>query len=339
MSMKRITLDDVARIAGVSRATVSRVMNDHINIREEVRNRVKQVIAETGYHPHLAARSLASNRSNILGLVVPSTVQIVFTDPYFPLLIQGITQACNANHYTLSLFLFHTVEEEHYAIERIVGAGLIDGLIITADTKDETLIAHLLEQEKPFVQIGRPQKLDRISFVDVDNVGGSYSAVKHLIEIGYHRIATIATRKNTAGQDRLTGYRQALTDHGEAVDNNLIVFGDYSEESGYLAMKQLLSRNPDAVFVGSDTMALGALRAIQEAGISVPNDVALASFDDLPATARTNPPITTVRQPIKRSGMVAVETLFDILQSDIHPPRHIILPTELIVRSSSIKRR
>ena len=334
--MKRLTLEEIGKIAGVSRATVSRVINNHPNIRPEVRDRVKKVIAETGYQPNLAARSLASNESKILGLIMPSILQSAFTDPYYPRLIQGISKACNENDYTVSLFLFQTQEEEQRTIKRIIGNGMVDGLIVTADTTSNPFVPTLRKFNVPFVQIGRPIEKDAntVSFVDVDNVAGGYLATLHLIQQGYKRIGQIATALNTAGMDRDAGYQRALAERGFKVDKDLIVFGDFSEASGYEAMKLLLEQKPDAVFVQSDTMAMGVLKAIRDAGLCVPQDIAIVSFDDLPTSATAEPPLTSIRQPIQRTGALAVETLIDILKTSSEPPRHIVLPVELVIRSS-----
>jgi LacI family transcriptional regulator len=332
--MKKLTLEEIGKMAGVSRATVSRVVNSYPHIRPEVRERVERIIAETGYQPNLLARSLASDRSNIIGLVIPSAAQAVFADPYFPILIQGITQVCNANSLTLSLFLFHSREEEQRAIRSISGTGLLDALIITADRKNASFIPMLRESHVPFVLIGRPEQRSQISYIDTDNVTGAKMATDHLIQLGYRRIATIATEQNTAGDDRYTGYVDALRFSGIAVDENLIEFADFSMESGYKAMKRLLQYEPDAVFVTSDTMALGALHAIREARLRIPDDIAMVGFDDLPPAVQAEPPLTTVRHPIKEAGAGAVEMLIDVMNNGSKPPRRKILPTKLIVRAS-----
>jgi LacI family transcriptional regulator len=334
--MKRLTLEEIGEIAGVSRATVSRVINNHPNIRPEVRERVKKVIAETGYQPNLAARSLASNESKILGLIMPSILQSAFTDPYYPRLVQGISRACNENDYTVSLFLFQTEEEEERMIQRIAGNGLIGGLIVTADTFHNPFVHKLQEYQIPFVQIGRPRDEDanRISFVDVDNEAGSYLATLHLIQQGYERIAEIATAHNTAGMDRDAGYRRALSERRFPIDSNLIVYGDFSEKSGYRAMKELLPHKPDAIFIQSDAMSQGAMKALREAGLRVPDDIAIVSFDDLPLAMNAEPPLTAIRQPILHVGALAVETLIDMLKTSTEPPRHIILPVELVIRAT-----
>lgn len=335
--MKRWTLEEIGKLAGVSRSTVSRVINNHPSIRPHVRARVEKVIAETGYQPNSAARSLASNRSRIIGLLMPSVLQSAFTDPYYPRVIQAISHACNENDYTVSLFLSQTVEEEEKMIRRIVGGGLIDGLIVTADTIDTPFVPTIQRLGIPFVQIGRPheQSAEQISYIDVDNYAGAHQATSHLIQQGHTRIAQIATVHNSAGFDRDRGYRHALSERGIAIDEDLIELADFSEASGYNAMKALLPKAPDAVFVQSDKMAIGALRALREADVRVPEDIAIVGFDDLPVATMGEIELTTVRQPIYRTGVMAVETLLDILNTSMEPARHIVLPVELVIRASS----
>jgi LacI family transcriptional regulator len=333
--MKRLTLEEVGKLAGVSRATVSRVINTPENVSPELRARVQRVIAETGYQPNLAARSLVSRRSNIIGLFIPSVARILFTDPYFFVLIHGVSQACNAHAYTLSLFIIHSREEEQQVYQNATGTSLIDGLIIKTEHTDDPYIARLLSQRIPFVYIGRPREPAHVNFVDADNVGGAALAVTHLLQLGRQRIATILPNQKLAvGPDRLAGYTSALEQHGHAVDERLIAYGDFSRRSGYRAMWQLLAHRPDAVFVASDMMALGAIQAIRAAGLRIPDDIALVGFDDLPHAATADPPLTTIRQPITRTGTVATQTLFDILDRTPETPQHIILPVELVIRAS-----
>jgi LacI family transcriptional regulator len=333
--MGKLTLEQIADLSGVSRSTVSRVINNHPSVRPEVRERVREVIAETGYHPDPAARSLASRRSGIIGLVIPRAVQSLFTDPYYPRLMQGIAQACNANDYTLSLFLFHTEDDERKLHPRVLRNQLVDGVILTGSTITDPLVPQLIDNQVPFVMVGRPYEGRDISFVDADNVIGAYTATSHLIRLGYGRIAAIAgPLSTTVGIDRRQGYLDALNDRDRSIDEALIVEGDFTEAGGYAAMQRLLSHRPDAVFIASDTMAFGALRALRDAGFSVPDDVALVGFDDLPTAGLSDPPLTTIRQPIRRIGAQAVETLIDMLTNGAQPPRRITLSTELVIRSS-----
>ncbi len=332
--MNKLTLEQIGELAGVSRSTVSRVINDHPNVSPEVRERVRRMIAETGYHPDPAARSLAGQQSGLIGLVIPLAVHSLFENPYFLRLIQGISQACNTHDYTLSLFLFHSREEEAKLYPKISRSKLFDGVIVTASRSGHPLIPKLLSDEVPFVLQGWHDD-PRVSFVDVDNVAGAHTAVAHLVRLGYSRIATITgSLDSPAAVARKQGYLNALRDRGVPIDESLIVIGDFTEISGYEAMRRLLPQKPDAVFVASDMMALGALRALREAGITVPDDVALVGYDDLPQAATADPPLTTIRQPIQRFGILAVEILVDILNNGLEPPRRIVMPTELVIRAS-----
>lgn len=334
----KLTLEKIGALAGVSRATVSRVINHHPNIREEVRQRVMQVIAETGYQPNQAARSLASNRTGLLGLVIPQVIQALFTDLYYPRLIQGISQACNESGQTLALFIFHTEEEEQQLTAQVMRQGFLDGLII-AGMHFGAPLNQLLLSEKPVLVIGEPLDFPQASFVDVDNRLGAYTAVSHLISLGHQRIATITGRLDmAAGQQRRQGYLDAITAHNRPSDEALIVAGDFEQDKAYQGTLELLPHQPDAIFVASDSMALSALRALADAGLQVPRDVAVVGYDDLAsegtAVPLINPPLTTIRQPIHRMGVQAVATLLDLIKNPQAPPRRVILPTELIIRQS-----
>ena len=333
--MPNLTLEDIAKQAGVSRSTVSRVVNDDPNVNESVRKRVKQVILSTGYHPHAAARMLASHRSWMIGLVLPRTVSNFFIDPYFPRLTQGVAQACNQHNYTLGLFLLETMDDEKRIFPLISRKGLLDGILLQTAQSGDKLINRLISSDFPVVIAGRPFNANGISYIDVDNVKASHEAVCHLIQLGYKRIGTITGFLNgTVGIDRKEGYLKAIIEQGLDVDENLIAEGDFTEESGYKTMKQLLPYKPDAIFAASDTMAIGAMRAVREAGLSVPTDIAFVGFDDLPVASLSDFKLTTVRQPIIQFGAKAVEILIDLIENGIKPSRRIIMDTELVIRDS-----
>lgn len=332
--MTSLTLESIAELAGVSRSTVSRVVNNHENVRPEVRERVLAVIEETGYQPNQAARSLAGRRTNVIGLVIAEPAQALFSDPFFPQLIQGITQSCNALDLTLSLFLFHTKEEEANLYPKIINNKLFDGLIITGSHVDDPLIPQFVQSTMPFVIVGYNES-PKVNFIDSDNLAGAHTAVTHLIRLGYQKIGHITGHLNNRGAiDRRKGYINALRDRSRTIDESLIEVGDYTEASAYEAMHRLINKNVDAVFVASDTMAMGALRALREKDIPVPEQVAIVGFDDLPHARLANPPLSTIRQPIRRVGKLAVDTLMDILENGTNPARRIVLPTELIIRDS-----
>jgi LacI family transcriptional regulator len=334
--MKRLTLEGIAELAGVSRATVSRVVNDHPNVSDRVRARVQQVIAQTGYEQNRAARSLVSKRSNMIGLFIPLVGQSeLFADPYYGKLIKGIAHECNTLNYILTLLIFDSRDAERTMFANVVNSAFLDGYIITASTLNNPFTAMLRQRQIPFVMVGRAADGEAICSVDADNIGGAYLATSHLIRTGYRRIAFVAPELNTAvGQDRLAGYRQAHRERGMGVDEALIVEGDFTFAGGVNAMRQLLPHQPDAVFGGSDLMALGAIQAVHDAGLRVPEDIAVMGFDDFPNAATATPPLTTIRQPVEQSGGIAVRTLIDNINIKDANPRRTILPVELVIRKS-----
>jgi LacI family transcriptional regulator len=328
------TLEQIAEQAGVSRSTVSRVMNDHPSVDDDTRARVLSVAERLNYQPNIAARSLAAGRTRILGLVIPMGVSALFTDPYFPLLIQGISSACSANDHSVMLWIAEP-EYERRTIRQALQGGMIDGVILASALMDDPMLEALRKRGLPFILVGRHPSDDHLSYVDVDNKSAARDMVSYLLRLGYERVATITGPKNMiAGADRLQGYLTALKERRVAPDAHLIVEADFTEEGGYIAMQRLLPFVPDAVFAASDAMALGALRALRDAGKRVPDDIAVTGFDDVPFAARTDPALTTVRQPIQPMGALAAETLINMISHPDGQPHRVLLPTELIIRAS-----
>ena len=335
--MSGLTLEDIARQAGVSRSTASRVVNAHPSVRSDVRERVNRVILETGYHPNAAARTLASQRSAMIGLVIPRSVNSFFTDPFFPYLIQGITQACNLYDYTLGLFVVGSKEDEEQVFPRVSRKGLLDGIIMQSGVAGDPLFNRLADVGIPLVVVGRPHTTKNVNYVDVDNVRASFTAVEHLIQLGRQRIATITgPLDHCESMDRRAGYIQALEHYRMPVEDALIAEADFTGSGAYKAMKALLAVSPDAVFAASDDMAFGAIQAIQEAGLRVPEDIAIVGFDDLPSnTIHSGIKLTTIHQPVIQFGAKTVELLIDIIEKGVMPARRVIMDTELIIRDTS----
>jgi LacI family transcriptional regulator len=329
-----LTLEDIARKCGVSRSTVSRVINGEANVSPDTRKRVEELIHQINFQPNLAARGLAAGKTRVLGVVIPMGITAIFTDPFFPLLIQGVSITCNSSDYSVMLWL-DDPEYERRTIRQILYNGLVDGVIIASNLMDDPIVLALNEGKLPYVLVGRSPSNKKVNFIDVDNYGGSRKAVQHLLGLGRRRIGHIAGPHNLiAGLDRYQGYLSALYEGGIFPDPTLVVEGDFTDFGGYAAVQRLLPHHPDAIFAASDAMANGALRALIEAGVCVPQDISLVGFDDIPFASRTIPPLTTVRQPIQRVGSLAAEALIEVIKHPEMQPRQVILPTDLIIRGS-----
>ena len=329
------TLEEIAKLAHTSRSTVSRVINADPNVRESTRQRIQEVITGLNYQPNQAARSLAGGHTHILGLVIPTGVASVFTDPYFPTLILGLSSACQEHDYSILLWLAEP-EYERRTVMQVLQNGFIDGIIISSMSIDEKIVEALIASELPFILIGHHPQHPEISFVDVENQVGAWKAVSHLLSLGRRRIAHLSGPLNTiVGIDRQKGYQAALKDYGIPVDPHLTLEGNFSEEEGYRLTRSFLPYQPDAIFAASDAMALGAIRCLHELSIPVPQQIAVVGFDDLPFAARSQPTLTTIRQPITQTGAAAVESLIARIEDpDQAGPSQILLPTELVIRQS-----
>ena len=328
------TLEEIAKLSYVSRSTVSRVINDDPHVRTETREKVQQVIQQLNYQPNAVARSLAAGHTQILGLIVPAGIATTFEDPFFPTFIRGVTYACNAHNYSLMLWLAD-VEYERRMINQIVRNGFLDGMILSSIHLPNEIVDALSASEMPFVVVGQLQPQIDNHYVDVENYRGAKEVVAHLLRLGYQRIVTISGPMDTVtAQHRRQGYIDALHSRAIIVDPALEIEGDFTEPSGYYAMERLLLQQPDAVFAANDLMAMGAMRAIRDQGLRIPEDIAIVGFDDVPASANTDPPLTTVRQPSHQMGVVAAEILIDVLKHGESYLHRVILPTELVVRES-----
>lgn len=326
-------IDDLAELSGVSRATVSRVLNGG-SVSEKTRRRVEAVLGETNYRPNLAARSLASGRSNVVGVVMHIDPHLLFQDPYFGSLMQGMSTALADRSAGMMLWLGNRSKEE--TLGTILSMGILEGVVVTANGLDDPLVDGLLASSLPTVLVGH-RKADRsASYVDVDNVHAADAMTAHLISIGRRRIGYITgAPRNVAAVDRLAGYRRAMQRAGLATDD-LVVEGDFNAASGVTCAARLLDTGVDAIFAANDSTALGALETIRGRGLRVPEDVALAGFDDLEFAVQLDPPLTTVRQGVRQQGEEAVSNLFQLIEDPTGSPRRVLLPTELVIRQSTV---
>ncbi|OGO55489.1 MAG: LacI family transcriptional regulator [Chloroflexi bacterium RBG_16_70_13] len=332
-----VTLDAVARVAGVSRATVSRVVNGNPKVGEEAKRQVERAIERLGYVPNPAARSLVTRRSDSIGVVIPEPPGMLFGDPFFPRLLRGISAELSARNLQLVLLMPQSPAEEP-RVERYLTAGHVDGALLVSLHGEDAMPAALAARGIPVVVGGRPPGGEGVSYVDVDNVGGARSAVAHLIRAGRRVIATIGGPPDmSAGIDRLEGYRQGLTGGGLVVEPSLQVAADFTQEGGAEAMRRILAARPDvdAVFAASDLMAAGAMQVLRAADRRVPEDVSIVGFDDSSIAATAEPPLTSVRQPIEEMGREMVRLLLEQASRPGSVPRKVILATQLVRRRSS----
>lgn len=330
------TLEAVARVANVSRATVSRVVNGDRRVRDETRSAVEAAVRDLDYVPNRAARSLVTKRSGSVGVVIPEPTAQLFGDPFFPRVLRGISEALAEEELQLVL-LMPEVRADEVRVEGYLAAGHVDGVLLISLHGSDPLPEDLRARGIPVVVGGRPPSAG-ITYVDVDNQRGAGMAVQHLLANGRRRVATIAGPQDMpAGADRLAGYHEALGTAGLPVDERLVEIADFSLEGGRSAMERLLARAPgvDALFVASDLMAMGALATLQAAGRRVPEDVAVVGFDDSPLAAQAHPPLSSVRQPIEEMGREMARLLNRMIASRDRAARRVILATELVVRASS----
>lgn len=328
------TLEMVAALAGVSRSTVSRVINDSPKVTPEALAAVNAAIEQLGYVPNRAARSLASRRTQAIALVIPENTAKFFADPYFASVIQGAAMRLAATDYTLTLLIASETDPEK--TRRYLQAGNVDGaLILSHHSDDRSYVA--LSRTLPVVFGGRPANADGgvvPVYVDVDNTSAAHSVTELLIASGRKRIATIAGPTNmTAGLDRLEGWQAALTDAGLPTD--LVEYGDFTPASGAAAMERLLDRSEsiDGLFAASAQMADGAMSVLRQRGLVVPRDLGVVTFDDDYFAERATPSLTTVNQDEGEVGRTMAELLMRSIEGE-DVPRVTMMPTRLINRRS-----
>lgn len=330
---RRPTIRDVADVAGVSHGTVSRVINGGKWVSEDARAAVEDAIRTTGYTVSHAARSLATGRAGSVAFLLTEPQHLLFADPTFALLLRGATEALAQRDMTLVLLIAE--DPSQYAnIERYVRAGHVDGVLLVSSHESNPLLASLTEAGVPTVCSGVPLG-DRahVPTVSVDEEASARAMTRHLLDGGYERIAVITGPDDTpGGRFRLVGFRDEM---GSAFDPALVEQDVYSSDAGAAAMTRLLERAPDidAVFAASDVMAVGAIAALRKAGRRVPEDVAVAGFDDSGLAATTDPPLTTMRQPWAEISSRMVEILLDSINGIERDP--VTLPTTLVIRDSA----
>jgi LacI family transcriptional regulator len=332
--MGKVTIRDVAAAAGVSYQTVSRVINDRPDVAEETRRRVWQVIEELDYQPSAIARGLVSKKTYTLGLITAD-----FSDYFFTQVIVGAEVEARKHGYFFMLCSTERNPDDEPEYLRLLTERQVDGILFARPSteQDSRHIVSLLRRGVSLVTTAYHVPGESLTVVDVDNVDGGIRATRCLIEAGRTRIGMITGPPDwKSAKDRGQGYRLALEGAGIAFNEAFVEHGDWSYESGYEAAQRLVEKAPGitALFAQNDRMAIGAMRALREAGREIPADVAVVGFDDIPAAAHSHPPLTTIRQPMQQVGEIATRMLIELIDNPDVEREEVLLKTELVRRGS-----
>lgn len=330
-----MNLEDIAKLAQVSRSTVSRVVNDDPRVSEAVRARVKAVIAANNYHPNAAARTLASRRSRVIGLLIPEVASKIFSDPWFPVQIQGCMDGCQEQDLSLMLLMESSSDPDaaNRLIERTLRGRHLDGVVVATSLIDTSSSILLGERDFPHVVVGRAPELNT-SWVDIDNNKAAYDATRHLLAHGRKRAAMVAGPPSiVAAIDRIHGFRRAAAACGVPAT---VQHASYDQREAYNVALSLLSGDdpPDAIFAGSDVMAIGIIQAARNLNIDIPRNLGVMGFDDIEPHRVSQLGISNVRQPARELGRRAVELLNERITDPLREHAHEWLPTELMIRTS-----
>ncbi|WP_040951953.1 LacI family DNA-binding transcriptional regulator [Gorillibacterium massiliense] len=335
-----VTIKDVAKIAGVSPSTVSRVISNHPRISKETSKKIRAIMEEMGYHPNLMAKSLVSKTTNSICIILPKSAEELFSNLFFMELIRGIVTQANRACFDVMITSGGNEKEEVSAVSRLFNGRRVDGAILLYSRKDDPVIDFLQENGHPFVLVGRSEKYPDLLSVDTDNVKAAYDATRHLISMGHERIGFVNGPQNLIlSQDRLSGYQKAMQDANLEMRSEWIVEGDFLQESGYRAMSFFMNlpNRPTALVVVDDIVAFGVLRGLRESNFKVPEDICMVSFNNIPLSELSDPPLSSVDIGIYHLGYTASQILIQSIQTGeaMHQNRYII-PHHLRVRESSM---
>ncbi len=337
--VNRITITDIAEMAGVSVATVSRVVNNSPGVSEQNRERISKLIDEVGYHPNFTARNLVRQSTRTIAVINMQTLGQLHAQPASGRMLQGVESVLTSNGYRCTILSRDEFAKDMSEL-RLVKGGSVDGILLNGAKLNDPLALALTESKFPFVIMGRAIGLVNSHYVDIDNVFGAYSAVEALIRHGHERIAHVCGSQQTnLGVERLEGYRRALLDAGLEYNENLVINAGLSRQDAYRSMRRFFESTPEkawptAIFVFNDFFAIPVIRALLDMGLCVPDHISVIGFDDDEASQYLNPPLASVRAPIYEMGMKAAEMLLRLVNGDHVDSPQLILKTEVVERDS-----
>ena len=333
-----VTIKDVAKAANVAPSTVSRVIADSPRISEKTKRKVRQVMKELGYHPNFIARSLASQSTNVIGIVFPASGNMAFQNPFYSEVLRGISEGVHQKHYGIQLTTGATEDEIYEDVVRMVQGRRVDGVIMLYSKINDKVIRYLREKEFPFVVIGKPyDDPEQITHIDNDNITAAKEATKHLLNLGHRRIGFIGGGKDLmVTVTRLEGYKKALEEYNIPIREDYIIHEEFLLSGGKHGVLEIMSAKepPTALVVADDIMAMGVLRTLHLMGYDIPNSISVISFNNTLFSELSSPPLTTVDINILHLGIEAVKNLLAIIENPKEPTKRVIIPHKIIVRSS-----
>jgi DNA-binding LacI/PurR family transcriptional regulator len=333
-----VTIKDVAKLANVAPSTVSRVIANSSRISDKTKEKVREAMDQLGYHPNFIARSLASQSTQAIGLVMPSSTDKVFQNPFFPTVLRGISEGANERQYALHMTTGKTETEIYDGVVQMVQGGRVDGVVLLYSKVEDKILTYLQEREFPFVVIGKPFKnVEEITHVDNDNFRAAKDVTEYLINLGHDAIAFIGGDLNlVVTVERLLGYEKALRDYHLPLKREYIMHEEFLREGGQDAVRGLLSLEepPTALVVADDLMALGVLNTLDELGITVPEDISIISFNNVMLSEMSRPPLTSVDIGIFDLGFEAAKSLIQKIENPKEPVKRVIIQHQLMKRAS-----
>lgn len=334
-----VTINDIAKAAKVSPSTVSRTIANNPRISKKTRERILKLMEEMNYHPNMIARSLANKSTKIIGVVVTGTTEKAFQHPFFPEILSGIASGAYKNKYQILISSVNSAIEEKKVVTEFAKSGITSGIILLASRVKNPSVDELRKIGFPFVVVGRPEYEREVNWVDNDNVHIGYDLTTHFIEKGHKDIAFLgASSEFNVTIDRLEGYKKALLDHNLPVRDELIVNGKFVDDTGYALAQELLSRGvkPTGVITCDDLLAFGVIKYLNEIGMRVPEDVAVAGVNNVPLDEYFSPPLTSVDVNPFSLGAKAFDLLMADMNKEYASIDRAIVPTKLIIRKSTM---
>jgi len=331
----KMTIDEIAGLAGVSKTTVSRVLNNKPDVNPETRELIKKLIEKYDFHPNAFAKAITLKKSHNIGLIIPYDAEYIFSNPFYVEVMRGVSTEVNRKGYYLLICYPH---ENNYI--NIYKQKRVDGFVVLSPgTFHTNIIKDLNDLQAPFVATAKINGEKNMVSVDVDNYYGATLAMEHLISLGHRKIGFIGKPSLASSQERLRGYREAIHKSGLFFDESMAIVSTTSSiKSGHEAMKRLISSHPNltAVFAANDLMAIGAYKAVEESGRKIPDDISVVGFDDIPIIEYIKPSLTTIRQPAFEKGIKATKILIQYLEKK-QKPKSVTMDVELVVRESTAK--